>query len=261
MSLLISTRAEIIKTKRSASFWISFIGAGVIPLIFFLAYIIKPDKSAPRMQVMPWEIHFMQGWQAFSAFLLPMFIILICSLIPQIEYKNNAWKQVFASPQSVGNIFFSKLLAIIIMILFLFLMFNIFMILAGVIPNLAHKEFAFLKSSIDWGNLLKLNFKTFVSLLGIIAIQYWLSLRFKNFIVPIGIGLAFLVTSLIVLQFGWEHIDKVPYAFPLQTFQFSTDKFSLGGPLLKTHELNSIACFATCTLLAFLDMRYRKERG
>lgn len=258
MSFIISTKAELIKTKRSASFWLSLIGSGVIPLIFFLMYVLEP-KNASRFQDKPWELHFTQGWQAFAAFLLPMFVILICSLIPQLEYKNNTWKQVFASPQSIGNIFFSKYVSIVIMILFLFLMFNLFMFLSGIVPNLFYSKYAFLKNSIDWGGLLKLNFKTFVALLGIISIQYWISLRFRNFIVPIGIGLALLVISLILIP--WEHVDKVPFAYPLLTFISSTSKTELTGPLLKNHELNSIGYFIFFTLLAFLDMRFRKERG
>lgn len=260
MSFIISTKAELIKTKRSASFWLSLIGSAVIPLIFFLMYVVEPKNSA-RFQVKPWELHFTQGWQAFAAFLLPMFVILICSLIPQIEYKNNTWKQVFASPQSVGNIFFSKYLSIIMMILFLFLMFNIFMLLSGAVPNLFFPKYTFLENSIDWGALLKLNFKTFVSLLGIISIQYWIGLRFRNFIVPIGIGLGLLVSSMILLP--WEHVDKVPYAFPLRTFMTSITKSKneLAGPLLQNHELNSIGYFIFFTIIAFLDMRFRKERG
>jgi len=260
MSFIISTKAELIKTKRSASFWLSLIGSAVIPLIFFLIYVVEP-KNASRFQVKPWELHFTQGWQAFAAFLLPMFVILICSLIPQIEFKNNTWKQVFASPQSIGNIFFSKYLSIIIMILFLFLMFNIFMLLSGIVPNLFYSKYTFLKNSIDWGALLKLNFKTFVSLLGIISIQYWIGLRFRNFIVPIGIGLGLLVSSMILLP--WEHVDKVPYAFPLRTFMTSITKSKneLAGPLLQNHELNSIGYFIFFTIVAFLDMRFRKERG
>ncbi len=261
MSFLISSKAELIKTKRSASFWVSLTGSAVIPLIFFLVYTIRPEKNYDRYRLKPWDLHFTQGWQAFAAFLLPMFVILICSQIPQIEFKNNTWKQVFASPQSVGNIFFSKYLSIFIMILFLFLMFNIFMLLSGVVPNIFYPKYNFLKSSIDWTGLLKLNFKTFVSLLGIIAIQYWFGLRFKNFIVPIGIGLALLITAMILSP--WEHIDKVPYAFPFLTFtsSISESHTELTGPLLQNHELNSLGYFAFFTLLAFLDMRYRKERG
>ena len=89
MSLLIATKSELIKTRRSASFWMSLIGSAFIPLIFFLTYVFNPGKNLPRLQEAAWETHMMQGWQAFSAFLLPMFVVLICSLIPQLEYKIN----------------------------------------------------------------------------------------------------------------------------------------------------------------------------
>ena len=256
MNFLISTRAEMTKTKRSASFWLSLLGAAVIPALFFLAYVIKPERSYSQ----DWARHFLQGWQAFNAFLLPMFVILICSLIPQIEYKNNAWKQVFASPQTIGNIFFSKYLTILIMILFLFVVFNIFMLLSAIIPNFFYSKFTFLTKSINWSQVYLLNLKTFVSLLAIISIQYWLSLRFRNFIVSIGMGLAFLVTALILYQFRWEHIYKVPYAMPVLTMEGILETGSTGS-ILQNHELNSIGYFVFFSTLAFLDMRFRKERG
>lgn len=260
MSFLISTKAELIKTRRSASFWLSLLGSAVIPFILFLVYVLKADKNYARLADNPWETHFTQGYQAFAAFLLPMFVILICSLIPQIEFKNNTWKQVFASPQSTGNIFFAKYASIVMMIMFLFTMFNVLMILGGVIADMLFSKYTFLNKAINWGALIKLNFKTFVSLLGIISIQYWLGLRFKNFIAPIGIGLGLLVASMILLP--WEHIDKLPYAFPFLTFiNVSENKTALAGPLLKNHEWNSVVYFAFFTLIAFLDLRFRKERG
>lgn len=258
MSYAISLRTEILKTKRSAAFWVCFLGSGFIPAIFTLMYSLRPKVFVPRFKVQPWESHFIHGWQAFSAFLLPMFVILVCSMIVQIEYKNNTWKQVFASPQSVGNIFFSKYSTILLMILFLFVMFNIFMFGGAILANLIHKEYSFLSNSMQFDLLLKMNIKTFVSLLGIISFQYWLSLRIKNFIVPIAIGLALLITAMIIQQ--WEHIYKVPYAYPFLTF-ISISGGGLKGKLFQNHELNSIGYFATFSLLAFLDMRYRKERG
>ena len=258
MSYAISLGTELIKTKRSAAFWVCLLGSGFIPAIFTLMYSFNADKFVPKMKIQPWESHFLHGWQAFSAFLLPMFTIIVCSMIVQIEYKNNTWKQVFSSPQSVGNIFFSKYSTILLMIIFLFVMFNLFMFGSGILANLIHKEYSFLSNGMQLDLLLKMNLRTFVSLLGIISIQYWLSLRIKNFIVPIAIGLGLLITGLIIMQ--WEHIYKYPYAFPILTFM-SMGGQGLKGKLLLNHELNSIGYFATFTLLAFLDMRYRKERG
>ena len=258
MNYAISLRTELIKTKRSSAFWVCLIGAGFIPAIFFLSYYLKAEHFVARFKVQPWESHFLTGWQAFSIFLLPMFVIIVCSQIPQIEFKNNTWKQVFASPQSLGNIFFSKFNTILLMIIFLFVMFNVFMICCAVLISLVNKNYPFLHSSAQWDLIVKMNVKTFISLLAIIAIQYWLSLRIKNFIVPIAIGLALLISAMILRE--WEHIYKLPYAFPFLTFS-SLGIDGLKDHLFQNHELNSIGYFLFFTLLAFLDMRFRKERG
>ncbi len=258
MSLVISTSAELFKTRRSASFWLSVMGAALIPSIFFLAYFLKPEGAVKELQATPWETHFLYGWKSLSAFLFPMYVILICTLIPQIEYKNNTWKQVFASPQSFGNIYFSKFITIHCMILFFYLLFNFFMISAGVVVNLLHPEFTFLEKRIDWETLLKLNVKTYISILGISAIQYALALRFKNFIAPMGIGLALLVGAVIALGFRWEHVYKMPFAHPVLTL---LSIMKPGRPFLENHELNSMGYFLAFLVIGFLDMRFKKEKG
>lgn len=258
MSFAISARAELLKTKRSASFWLSIMAAAMMPVILFLAYYFKPDGSLKNLQADPWKVHFGWGWEAFSFFIFPMYIILICTLIPQIEFKNNTWKQVFSSPQSVGAVFFSKFLAIHFMIFFFYLLFNLFMILSGVLISILNHRFNFLQHGIDWPKLIYLNFKTYVSILGISAIQYWLSLRFKNFIAPMGIGLALLVGALIAGGIRWEHIYKLPFAHPfltLQSFRGSS------GPFLENHEWNSIIYFISFALLGFFDLKLKKEKG
>jgi hypothetical protein len=256
MNFITSTRAELLKTKRSAAFWLSVLGALFIPAIFFMMYYFKPEVFIPMLKGDPWQSHFLRGWQSLSAFLLPMFIILVCSLIPQIEYKNNTWKQVFASPQSFGSIFFSKFLTIHLMILFCFTLFTLFMILSALTVNMVNEKFPFLNNAIDLSSLLKMVFKTYVSVLGISAIQYWLGLRFRNFITPIGIGLGLLITSLIIMQ--WKHIDKVPYAFPILTLNSLMVK---PDKLLVNHELNSIGYFLVFMFIGFFDMKFRKEKG
>jgi len=258
MSFSIAVQTELIKAKRSSAFWLCLIGSGFIPGIHFLMYSLKPKDFVTRLKMHPWETHFMHCWQAFSAFLLPMFVIIVCSMITQIEFKNNTWKQVFASPQSLADIFLSKLTTILFMILFLFVMFTVFIIAGGLLVNLINKDYTFLHNSPDWMLMLKMNLKSLVALLGIISIQYWLSLRIKNFIVPIAIGLALLITTLIILS--WEHIYKVPFAYPLLTFNSLSGGVQKGS-FFQNHELNSIGYFIFFSTLAFLDMKYRKERG
>jgi len=258
MNFFISVRAELIKIKRSASLWICFLGAGFIPLIFLLNYTLQPDKNFKRLAMFPWGIHFGIGWQAFSSFLLPMFIILICSLIPQIEFKNNTWKQVFASPQPLANVFFAKLLVIVVTIILLFLLFNFFLVMSAVLANLIIPQYGFLKSHVDIVTMWKLNWHIFLSVMGIIAFQYFLSLRFKNFIAAVGIGLALLIASMIAIPF-WDYAYTLPYAHPMLTMQNFASKTNQVA--LPKHEIYSVFYFIGFALIAFLDMKYRKERG
>lgn len=55
---------------------------------------------------------------------LPLFVILLCTLLPQIEYRNNTWKQVFDSSQTKEAVFLARFLNINRLIL-LFLFANI----------------------------------------------------------------------------------------------------------------------------------------
>ena len=257
MSFFISTGAEILKTKRTAAFWLTIIGAAFIPAILFIALFTDGDAHK-NLANDPWGKFFGMGWQILSVFLLPMYIILVCTLVTQIEYKNNAWKQVFSSPQSLSNIIFSKFATLHIMIIFCFLLFNAFMIVSALLGNAFNAKYTFMERSIDWEMLVKLNLRTYLSILGISAIQYWLSLRFKNFIAPVGIGLVMVIASIIARNYHWEYLFKFPYAFALLTFESIEKK---GRPVIENHELNSIGYFLFFILVIFLDMKLKKEKG
>lgn len=259
MSFIISIQAEVLKIKRTSSFWLSLLGALFVPVIFFCIFTFNPnDDGLKGFSTEPWEKMFFLGWEFFSAFTLPMYIILISTLLPQIEVKNNTWKQVFASPQSLANIFFSKFAAINILIISCLLLYNLFMILTGIIVNFMDSRFPFLHNSLDFTLVLWLSFKFYISVAGLIATQYYLSLRFKNFVAPIGMGLALLIAGVIVFNLHWVHVYKFPYAYSMITSGLAKQT---GRPFLETHEWYSLGYFAFFMLLGFWDMKMRKEKG
>lgn len=257
MSFLISAESELLKTKRTATFWLTLGGAALVPTIFFFVFWNnKEDWSS--FQKDPWSTFFSLGWQILSVFLLPMYIILSSTLIPQIEVKNNTWKQVFSSPQPMGNIFFSKFLTIQLMILLCFVLFNILMLAVGAAGSLINTNLNFLSRPIDVQMLLKLNLKMYISTLGISAIQYALSLRFKNFVAPVGVGLALVIGSIIAMNVHWKHIYKYPYAYPMLTLDAIKKH---GSGFLENHEWNSIGYLVLFLLIGFLDMKLKREKG
>jgi hypothetical protein len=258
MNFLISTQVELLKTRRTASTWIIVMAATFIPGVYLLFFLLNPKEAIQDMGPEPWAVYLMRSWQVLCDFFLPIYIILLSTLVTQIEFKNNTWKQLFATPQSFGNIFFSKFLTIHILIFAFLLLFNTLVFTVGIIADLANPSFAFLEHKIDWMGILKTNVKIYISILGITAIQYWLSLRFKNFVVSTGIGLALMIGGLIAWAVQWTHVYKYPYAFAILTFESTLKP---GRPFLENHELNSICYFLFFTLLAFIEMKTRKDKG
>lgn len=233
MNYIYSLQSEWIKTKRSAASWLCIIGGFFIPLIYFIGF-LKDKSSINDYKLDIWQKLFNQSWQNMAAFLLPMGVILASSLITQIEYKNNTWKQLHATPQTYTNIFIAKFSVIILMTIKFFIFFNIGVILCGLIPCVLFDNHL-PKENLPVMYFIKGNIKYFITCLPIIAIQYLISLQFKNFLVPIGIGLLGLVGSLIGLS--WKYIFISPYSYCAMTimptkrdfniFQFSTIYFIL----------------------------------
>jgi lantibiotic transport system permease protein len=220
MQLIYSVQAELIKTKRSASSWLCIIGGLFLPTIFMIAQF---KNGAMLMREIPgqnnWKHFYFELSQNMSIFLLPMGLILASSLITQMEFKNNAWKQLHTTPQKYLTIYSSKIIVVITMALKYFLFFNLGVLLSGIIPCLI-LEGKFPSSSFPLGFILEENFKSFVTCLPILAFQFVISLRFKNFLVAVGIGLAGIIGTFTAIKlegfWGWisPYVYTIRYAIP-----------------------------------------------
>lgn len=258
MRIFSSIQAELLKIKGTASIWLSGIVGAIVPLGLFLHFVIWPNDGIEELAPNTWQQFFLFGWEIFTAFLLSLCIVLLCTSIPQIEAKNNTWKQVFSSPQPIHNIFFSKFLIIQIMILFCFANFNILMLLAVVLLDFIHPGYEFFKNNVSWEMLIRLNVKTYISISALSAFQYYLSLRLSNFIFPVGIGIIFMIGAFVVTNFNWSYSDFYPYTYPLLSLDSVKDT---SEPFLIFHEWLSIAYCIFFLLAGWITMKMQKEKG
>jgi hypothetical protein len=255
-SFILNTKAEFLKGKQTAAFWLTVIGAAFVPVINFIKLVARPDHFAPIFKNDPWQQINNDNWQAATFFLLPMYVILVISLVVQIEYRNNTWKQVYASPRALADIFFSKLIVIYSLILFCFIIFSASIIITSYAANLLQKRYTFFDHAIPLKGMFLLIVKTYFSVLAITSIQYWLSLHFRNFIIPVGIGLGLLITGFIIHQ--WEQLYYYPYTYPLVSFW--PDFKKIPGFVYKA-QLFDAMWFVLVLLIGFLDMVNRREKG
>lgn len=255
-SFVINTYTEALKCRRSAAFWATLAGALFIPALLFLMYALRPDTFVPMMKGNPWGQHIERAWKSAAPFLLPMYVILVTSLVAQIEYRNNTWKQVYSTPRSYADIYFSRFIIVQLLIIICFILLNLFILLGGLGAGLIHRGYNFLTTPVPWQRMLLYTSKVYISTLGISAMQYWLSLRFRNYIASTGIGLALIIVSLIILE--WEKIMYFPYAYTMLTLMHTI----MGRKnITSAHETIVYAWFAGILLLGFLDTATRRERG
>jgi len=255
MSLTISLRSETLKLKRTLSLYLCVLAAAFGPFMSFLEY-IDMDPAAPKG--LPWIDHFMRGREPLCAALLPLYVILICTLLLQIEYRDKTWKQVLSSPQKMINVFLAKFITLQLMILLFLLGFNLFMAITALVAEVLHPELY--NGKIDFYKIFTTNAQSYILIIGVSAVQFWLSLRFKNFIAPlaIGFGLWFLA-PMMLFQFKWSIVEQYPYAFTMLSVLPSFMPTFKANAI--SYQLYSIATAVVFLSLAFVEFKTRKIRG
>lgn len=254
MRYLQSVHSEWLKTKRSASFWLSLVGGFFIPLIVLISQ-LKGHSSLVEVKgdINPWIIYFNGLWSTMVTFLMPMGMILASSLITHLEFKNNTWKQLHTTPQSYTSIYLAKFTVIILMVLLFFVFFNLGILLSASIPCWIFANHL-PPQGIPWSHFFIENGKYFISCLPILAVHFAISLQLKNVIVPIGIGLLGLIGTLIAQS--WKYVFISPYAYaPLN---YLKDKQAALG--INIHWAGIIYFLIVFSISYFLYIR-KKEKG
>lgn len=254
-----SFRSEWLKTKRSAAFWLVIIGGCFIPLLMLSATLIKSESAAKAYATEQfWITYNKQCWQFMAFTLLPMGVILATSLITQLEYKNNAWKQLMTTPQTMSCIFLSKLSVIITMMAQFFIFFNAGIFLSAILPCIFIPDIPFPMEPFPIRFILAYNTNYFVDCLPMIALQYLISLRFKNFLVAVGAGLAFLVASMFAVQ--WQYGYFIPYTYCILNFLGKESIENSFLPQLNIHLL-AVAYSIIFTIAGYLFFITKNEKG
>ncbi|MEE9406954.1 MAG: ABC transporter permease [Polaribacter sp.] len=246
-----SIKNEFIKLKRTFSFWLTIISALLFPLLFFIAYFLKHKTNTPETGINPWEKFMTVQIENSIPFFIPMFIVLITSLIMQIEHKSLGIKHLFALPIPKWSVYFGKLSIVIFAIITTYIYYYIAILLSGALLGLIHPDLAFLNFQPEHVKYIKMLFTSLVASLGIVGIQFWLSFRFKNFIIPLGIGM-FLAIIGIILSQAPQSI-YFPYSFSVLSVSLGDKMPSILG--ISSVTVFSVICFLITSTLGYLNIK------
>ncbi len=250
---------EWLKKKRSLAAWLIVVGSVFTPAVVLIANLANRD-DLPKIYASEdfWRRLWTNSWESVAIFFLPMGAILATSLITQLEFRNNAWKQVHTLPLNHASLFFSKLSVILVMLVQFVLLINVAIYVSAVIPALLLGDVSYPPASIPYVDFLIEDAWYFVDCLPIVAVQYAASLRFSNFLVPVGVGFVAWVAALAALP--WQYGFAIPYTYCMYDYLEDRPGKSTIIPDADFHSW-AIGYFVLFTIVGYWMFANRNEKG
>ena len=137
----------------------------------------------------------------------PLAVTLAASVIANIEHQANGWKQTLSIPVSRGKIYLSKFIWLTISLFLSTTIFLIGMVFLG-------KALGF-EGVIPWGLLIGDCYGMLITVLPIMAFQFWLSMTIKNQAFSILIGSVSAIMGLFLA--AAQTTRWFPLAYPIQS--------------------------------------------
>ncbi len=211
--------AELYKLKSAPVRWLILFGGILVPVMITISFLSSPYHNT-TLNINPWGYYFKLTSDIFSAFVFVPVIVLITSFVVNIEHQNNTWKGLYSMPIKRAYFYFSKLSVIILLVILSILVYFFAALLLGYLMALIFPEFEFQYYFPEMGELVPRFIHLMIGALAVIGLQYCLSMYFRNFLMPIVIGiLGFIIGFFVYL---------------------SASKFGLYFPYTQTYLVNDL---------------------
>lgn len=204
-------RAEYLKTHRTPIYWLLLLCPLALNVLVFLIIGSDDEGKFIKEGTNPWMVLYSFNYLLLSGLFIILFVAMMTSLINNIEHKGNSWKHLYALSQPRWVVYFNKSVFSLTLLLATLLFFSLVQIPSGVLLSNFHPKFQ--SSPMILLHNVTLLAKTFMATLGIWSIHHWLTFRYRNFALSVGIGIVMLTFVAIGKNFlPW--IKYLPYALP-----------------------------------------------
>jgi len=215
---ILSFRSEFYKTRKTMGFWSSVILPLLLCILLFIGFFNKSAQLAPLPGMLLWVRFSGAILGVMGSLLLPMLIVFIAYSVNSIEHKADTWKTIFSLPLSKLSVYAAKYFYALFLVFLCLALFVIFTISFGNLLGVLKPELRFSEYHME-STLVQIYFKLFLSSLGILSIQFLLSLLFRDFLKPMGIGFVGTIAGVILATAGWQYAYLFPYSHPMLVLQ------------------------------------------
>jgi len=195
-------------------FWSAVLLPLLLCLLVFVGFYSKSGQLSHQPGMVLWIQFSAVILGSMGSLILPMLIVFIAYSVNSIEHKADTWKTLFSLPISKFSVYAAKYLYAFFLVFLCLTLFVLFTLGLGNLLSVLKPELKFNEYSI-MGLLTQVYFKLFLSALGILSIQFLLSLLFRDFLKPMGIGFVATITGVILAANNWKYDYLFPYSHPM----------------------------------------------
>ncbi len=211
---ILSLRSEFYKSRKTLGFWAAILLPFLLLFFTSIGFYIKSDQLTSSSGMVIWLRFAGVSLNVMGVLLLPMFVIFIAYSVNSIEHKADTWKTLFSLPIGKWSVYSAKFFYALSLIFITLMLFPLFTIGFGNLLGAVKPELKFAKFNMA-SILMQIYLKLFLSSLGILSIQFLLSLLWSDFLKPMGIGFLLFIAGVACSGANWEYTYTIPYAHPV----------------------------------------------
>jgi lantibiotic transport system permease protein len=232
---------EFAKCKHT---WVYWSLVAVILLCVWLAHITIVGLGGKQINstITAWAYINERSFTGLFTLIFPVAVSILVFMIYQVDHQANTWKHLYALPLPRWSVFIYKTVFSFILIGLSIFLFSLMMLIDACIIDLEKPSWGINHyASAYFLQLLPTALKGWVATFGFFTIQNWLSYRFRNFALPVFIGVAGSVAGTFSPA-TWPEVVNFPYAFPILTMQ-ATNEADGAAVLLKSVGVGLMVIF------------------
>ncbi len=239
--------AENIKLRRTLALWVTVLAPLVVCVLDLFIYLSRfQDMQAMQMELTnAWDSLARQALMLWVVLTLVPFISLETALVSNLEHGQSTLKALFVQPAPRWMIYLAKLAAGAVLLLLGMLALVVGTLLSGVILEAAFPGGGYKFQSFPWDELVRPALNAYVLALAAVTLHTWIGMRFRSFVVTLGIGIVATVFNFLVImsqkgqQMGWW----LPWALPLNTLDGMSPGHLQDGLLISLGLAAGLALF------------------
>jgi hypothetical protein len=204
--------AELLKTRRTLALLMTLIAPAIIAVIQFAMYIENHDYYVKQVDQNQWLTLGQNSMVFWSLLMLPLFVTLETALLSGLEYGRKNWTLLYTMPVPRWAFYAAKeVISLALIGASTMVMFGL-VLADGLILQAIEPAYGLSADLIPWRQIGTGYALLYLAAFLIISIHLWVSSRWPNFVVAIGVGIAATVTAMLIFQSDYARF--FPWTMP-----------------------------------------------